>query len=79
MEKDDVVVGLPYMFKLQFMDLKRAVDRAQTSLLEIDYNIRSYTTQLSKIDKDMSGIRESLNRIFDDMNGYSYGGGMQNA
>ncbi len=69
MEKDSVVVGLSYLFKLQYIDLKKAVERVEASFMIMDSNMKEYSTQLGKINGELSELSDSLNKLFDDMSG----------
>ncbi len=67
MDKDDVFIGLPYIFKMQYEDIKRYSPK-----LEEAYNrIKNVSERTSKRVEDLKGnldkLSQAINGLFTDL------------
>ena len=67
-DQDDVFVGVSYSTKLEYDELKRAVDRASDSFNKFKIDNEKYESLLSKLSSDLESMHDSFEKIFSDLN-----------
>ncbi len=67
-DEEDVFVGVSYLAKLQYEELKKVVDRASDSFNKFKISNEKYENLLSNISSDLKNIHESFENIFNDLN-----------
>ncbi|MCL4372584.1 hypothetical protein M1384_00780 [Candidatus Parvarchaeota archaeon] len=67
-DQEDVFVGVSYLTKLQYEELKKVVDRASDSFNKFKTSSETYEKLPSKLSSDLKAIHESFETIFNDLN-----------
>ena len=67
-DEDDVFVGVSYLTKLQYDELKKVVDRASDSFNKLKISGDKYEKLPLKLSSDLKRIHESFEIIFNDLN-----------
>jgi hypothetical protein len=70
-DEDDVFVGVSYLSKLQYEELKKVIDRSANSFNKFKVDNDKYESLLSSLSSDLKGIHESFEKIFNDFNNSS--------
>jgi hypothetical protein len=67
-EENDVFVGVAYPAKLQYEELRRAVNKASDSLSKFSVSNKKYEELLYKLSEDLTDVHGSFELIFEDLN-----------
>jgi hypothetical protein len=67
-DQEDVFVGVSYSTKLEYDELKKAVDRASDSFNKFKIDNEKYESLLSKLSVDLENMHDSFEKIFSDLN-----------
>ena len=67
-DQEDVFVGVSYSTKLEYDELKKAVDRASDSFNKFKVDNEKYERLLSALSLDLEKMHDSFEKVFDDLN-----------
>ncbi|MCL4398252.1 MAG: hypothetical protein M1322_02225 [Candidatus Parvarchaeota archaeon] len=67
-DQEDVFVGVSYSTKLQYEELKKAVERTSDSFNKFKVDNEKYESLLASLSADLKDIQESFEKIFSDLN-----------
>ena len=67
MDKDDIFIGLPYMFKMRYDELKAEVSRSSEYYDRLKNSSEHASKNLNKIQEDLNKINSDVNELFADI------------
>ncbi len=67
MDKDDIFIGLPYMFKMRYDELKAEVPRSSEYYDKLKSSSEHASKNLGKLQADLKKINEDVNELFADI------------
>ncbi len=68
MNKDDVFVGLPYVFKMEYDELRQITPKFSEYYEKVRKMFESNVRDTKKLKEDLHHMNELVDKLFDDLN-----------
>ncbi len=67
MDQDDIFIGLPYVFKMQYDEIKHTAPKLEEYYEKIKRSSETASKDLATMKASLEKIREQINELFEDI------------